>query len=230
VKTADVAIWRVPLEPSSAPQAGALAELSTDEHERAALFATDELRNRWLHGHVALRRILARHLGVAPERIVYGRSERGKPFLAPPHGALEFSFSDSGDLALVAVSEQGPVGVDVEACRPHRDLLTLAESFFAPEERAALWKAAESDRAPMFYRIWARKEAFIKAIGEGLAFGLERFAVTGDADRPRFVRIDRDPRAAGEWQVRDVSVAGGYAGALVAPAQLNTVEFVDWRP
>lgn len=229
--TADVAVWRVPLDPARAPDAGALAELSPDERARADLFATDALRNRWLGAHVALRRILARALGVAPQAIAYGKAEVGKPFVAAPAGRdLEFNFSDSGDLALVAVSRCGPVGVDVELCRPERDLLTLAESFFAAEERAALRALPEAERPAAFYRIWARKEAFIKAVGLGLRFGLERFAVSSEADAPRLLRVDTDPRAGERWQLRDVPVADGYAGALVAPAEAGRIESLAWDP
>lgn len=231
MSTADVAVWRVPLDPASAPEAGALAELSPGERARAELFATDELRNRWLGAHVALRRILAHALDVAPTAIVYGTAEVGKPYLVSPEGrALEFNFSDSGDVALVAVSRRGPVGVDVERCRPERDLLTLAESFFATEERAALRALPEAERPAAFYRIWARKEAFIKAVGLGLRFGLERFAVSSEAEAPRLLRVDTDPRAGERWQLRDIPVAEGYAGALVAPAEASRIECVAWNP
>lgn len=229
--TADVAVWRVPLDPASAPDAGALAELSREERARADLFAADELRNRWLGAHVALRRILARALDVAPTAIVYRTAEVGKPYVAAPAGRmLEFNFSDSGDLALVAVSRCGPVGVDVERCRPERDLLTLAESFFAAEERTALRALPEAERAAAFYRIWARKEAFIKAVGLGLRFGLERFAVSSEAEAPRLLRVDTDPHAGERWQLRDIPVAEGYAGALVAPAEASRIECVAWNP
>jgi 4'-phosphopantetheinyl transferase len=231
VTIADVAVWRVPLDPARAPDAGALAELSPDERARAELFATDALRNRWLGAHVAMRRILARALDVAPAAIAYARAEAGKPFLATPAGSgVEFNFSDSGDLALVAVSRCGPIGVDVERCRPERDLMTLAESFFAAEERASLAELPASQQAAAFYRIWSRKEAFIKAIGQGLRFGLERFAVSVEAESPRLLRVDGDPRAEGSWQLQDVPVADGYAGALVAPTRASRVDCISWIP
>jgi 4'-phosphopantetheinyl transferase len=229
VSTAGVAVWRVPHDPSSAPAAGALAELSGAERERAALFATDALRNRWFHAHVALRRILARELGVAPAMLTYDIADVGKPFLGgAARGALEFNLSDSGDLALIAVSRAGPVGVDVEQCRPERDLLVLAESFFAEEERAALRALPAHELTDGFYRIWARKEAFIKAVGLGLGFGLTRFAVSSAAHDPRFVRIDPDARVRGGWRLVDVEVPRGYAAALVVPDTALAIEVRDW--
>jgi 4'-phosphopantetheinyl transferase len=230
VTIADVAVWRVPLDPASAPDAGALAELSPAERARAALFATDALRNRWLGAHVALRRILARALDVAPASIVYGKADAGKPFIASPAGrGLEFNFSDSGDLALVAVSRCGPIGVDVEFCRPDRDLVAMAESFFAAEEQAALRALPEEEQTAAFYRIWARKEAFIKAIGLGLQFGLGRFAVSSEAEAPRLLRVDADARADGAWRLEDVSAGAGYAGALAVPSHAGPITSVAWE-
>lgn len=231
MSTADVAVWRVPLDPTRAPEAGALAELSDAERARAALFATDQLRNRWFCAHVALRRILAAALDVAPASISYSTAAAGKPFIAQPAAnGLEFNLSDSGDIALIAVSRCGPVGVDVEECRPKPDLLALAEGFFAEEERAALRALPSAEQAAAFYRIWARKEAFIKAIGLGLGFGLQRCAVSIEPDAPRLLRIDPDPRVLGAWQLMDAPVPDGYAGALVAPEGMLRIAWDTWIP
>lgn len=227
MSAADVAVWRVPLDPRRAPEPTALAELSDAERARAALFATDELRHRWFHAHVALRRILALTLHVDPASIGYRAGDAGKPHLdvRSPRG-LEFNLSDSGDVALVAVSWSGPVGVDVEQHQPHRDATSLAQSFFASEECAALQALPAGERHAAFYRIWTRKEAFIKAIGLGLGFGLRRFAVSSAAEAPRFLRIDADARVHGAWHLMNVPSPDGYTGALALP---EGVARVDWR-
>lgn len=231
MSTADVAVWRVPLDPTRAPDARALAELSDAERARAALFATDALRNRWFGAHVALRRILAAALDVDPRSISYSTAAAGKPFIAHPAArGVEFNLSDSGDLALIAVSRRGPVGVDVEECRPQRDLVALAEGFFAEEERAALRALPPREQAAAFYRIWARKEAFIKAIGLGLGFGLQRFAVSTEPDAPRLLRVDLDPRVQGAWQLMNAPVPDGYAGALVTPEATLRIAWETWIP
>lgn len=222
-----ITVWRIPLDPGSAPAPGALAELAPGERERAARFRADPLRNRWLHAHVALRRILARELAVAPSTLLYESGAEGKPRLATPTGArLEFNLSDSADLALVAVSRAGPVGVDVEFMSPQPDLDGVAESHFAPEELEALRALPPGDRLDAFYRVWTRKEAFIKAVGSGLAYGLERFAVTVATRDARVTRVAEG--AASAWTLRSLSAPQGYAAALATPTRGMPVEERDW--
>lgn len=213
-----VTVWAVPLDPAAPPEAAAVAELSDDERARAARLVHDAVRNRWLHGHVATRRILARALGVAPARIAFGAGEAGKPFVATPAGTgIEFSYSDSGELALVAVAHGVPVGVDVERMRDQPTLLQVAERMFAREEVAALTALPDASRLDAFYRIWTRKEAYLKAIGAGLTYGLGRFAVTHDAVDARLLHLDGEGSAAAGWSLRSLEVPGGHAAALAVP-------------
>ena len=224
-----VTVWRIALDPARAPHADAVAELSEEERVRAARFATDALRNRWLHGHVATRQILAHALGVAPQEIVYAAESAGKPFVATPAGSgIEFSFSDSGDLALLAVGRHGTLGVDVEVHRPLTDLEGIAERFFATEERVALFAVPESEREAAFYRLWTRKEAYIKALGTGLGHPLSRFVMTLASDDVRLVTIDNDAAAAASWSVWSIDVGAGYEGALVAARPCTSVVTLDW--
>lgn len=224
-----VTVWRIALDPARSPDAEALAELSEAERARAALFVTDALRNRWLTAHVAMRRILARELGVRPDEIVYGAGTAGKPFIASPAGSgVEYSFSDSGDLALLAVGRGGALGVDVEAYRSISDLAGVAERFFAPEERAALFALPESERRTGFYRLWTRKEAYIKAIGTGLGHALDRFVVTIGVGDVRLVREDGDASAAERWSLHTVAVPPGYEGALIGPRSNDAPIVRDW--
>lgn len=213
-------MWRIALDPSRPPAAAAVAELSGAEHDRAAGFVTDAIRNRWLHGHVAMRRILAGVLGVDPRAIAYGAGASGKPFLAAPAGTgVEFNYSDSGELALLAVTTAGPVGVDVEAMRRLPELERITERFFSAEEREAILALPEGERAGAFHRVWARKEAYIKAVGDGLAHGLHRFAVTHAKGDARFVHLDGSREAAAGWTLAEVEVAEGYEAACA----------VNWR-
>jgi len=229
VSGAPVTVWRIALDPLRAPDAAAVAELSEQERARAARFATDALRNRWLHGHVATRRILARALGVAPHTIVYGAEAAGKPFVASPAGSgIEFSFSDSGDRALVAVGDGGALGADIESCRPLTDLEGVAERFFAAEERAALFALPEAEREAGFYRLWTRKEAYIKALGTGLGHPLDRFVVTIAANDARLVSVDGDRAAAARIALRSISVGDGYEGALVVLRPDAALTVLDW--
>lgn len=210
-----IRVWRIPLDPSAPPAEHGIATLTDDERARAARFRFDRDRNRWLGAHVALRRILGAELGVAAERIRYLRGPAGKPAVAwPADTGLEFNLSDSGDLALLALSRIGPVGVDVEHLERIPDFSTIAESHFADDERRALLALPSPDQLEGFYRIWTRKEAYIKAIGIGLGFALDRFAVTLAREAPRLLHIDGDADRARAWSLHDVSPSAHYVGAL----------------
>lgn len=225
-----VTVWRIALDPHAPPPADALALLSAAERARAAQFFTDALRNRWLHAHVAMRRILARALGVAPEAIVYGAGASGKPFVASPaHDGLEFNFSDSGDLAVLAVTRAGPVGADVERVREVKELEAITARFFSAEERDAILALDEAERRPAFHRVWARKESYIKAVGDGLAHGLHRFAVTHAADDVRFVHLDGSREEAAAWRLAAIEVPEGYAAAVAIRLAGAVIEVFDHR-
>jgi 4'-phosphopantetheinyl transferase len=115
-----------------------------------------------------LREVLARYLDEQAEAIELVEGERGKPRLAQEPPALHFNLSHSGALALVALSSDREVGVDVELVKPGRDFAALAERALAPEDAAAVREATESDRADVFYELWTRHEARLKCLGLGL--------------------------------------------------------------
>jgi hypothetical protein len=123
-------------------------------------------------------------------------------------GDLQSSVSHSAELALIAVANGRAVGVDVEAMRAGRRLQAIAESRFSPGEAAALRALDESERDAAFYRLWVRKEAYLKATGEGIAGGLDSFdALTGELPEG--------------WELTDLDVGEGYAAALVLAPPLR---------
>lgn len=226
-----ITVWRIPLAPSAAPTAEELATLSDAERERAARFRFDRDRSRWLLAHIAARAIIGAELGVAPAEIRYAFGPTGKPSLAwPEHTGVEFNLSDSGDLALLAICRDAPVGVDVEFVKPMPDLAAIATSHFAAEERAELLALPEAEQLGAFYRIWTRKEAYIKAVGTGLSHGLDRFAVSVGPASPRFVHLDGDTARAARWSLCNVPTFGPYLGALAVERTSPTVESRAWPP
>lgn len=127
-----------------------------------ARFRFEKDRLRYAVSHAALREILALYAGRAPGQLLFQEEANGKPALDPP--AVSFNLTHSGDLALVAVAPAGRIGVDIEQLRPVADADAIAERLFTPEER----EAAARGGAAEFFRIWTRKEALVKASGEGL--------------------------------------------------------------
>ncbi|MBL8998207.1 MAG: 4'-phosphopantetheinyl transferase superfamily protein [Gemmatimonadetes bacterium] len=225
-----ITVWRIALDAARPPDEASRAILSEAERARAARFLRESDRNRWLHGHVALRRILGEALGVSPGTIAYETGPHGKPQLASPTASgVEFNFSDSGEFALAAVTSDGAIGVDIEACRPQPDLALIARSHFSAEEATALLSLPEGEQHAAFYRIWTRKEAYLKALGAGLSYGLGRFAMTHDATDVRLLHVDGDAAEAADWSVLRIAVPSGYDGALAARWPGASVQSKEWR-
>jgi len=151
--------------------------LSSDEWGRAMRFVDARDRERFAKARWSLRNILARYLTISPENIVFSYGTHGKPSLK--NSAVQFNLSHAGDYGLLAIARDA-VGVDIEIVRTNRDFLALAERFFAPQEYAALLALPAKKRMSAFYRCWTRKEAFIKATGDGLSLSLAKFEVIID--------------------------------------------------
>ncbi len=215
---APIEVWQASTDVSARELRALLATLAPEERARAAAPGA----RRWAVGRSALRRILAGYLGGEPADIAFERGPHGKPAVA---GGLEFSFSASGRIALVAVSRAGPVGVDVERIRPGRAVARIARSRFAPAERAALGSHEHAERAAAFHRCWAAKEAYAKGLGRGLALGLDRFSVAGvvGGGPPGRCAVEHPGRAGDPWDVERLPAGAGYAAAVAAPGS-------RWRP
>ena len=204
-----VDVWTVPLDAPPSTVAGLSRSLSADEAERAARRRFEDDHRRYVIAHGALRLILADYVDAAPGKLRLRRGRHGKPSLADDPD-LRFNLSHSGELALVAVTRRGAVGVDVDRARPGLPIGPFAERFFPPAvARFVAAAAGPAERAERFLRLWTRKEAVVKAAGGRLVQGLELRVITGTG-------TVRDPsgRLPGEWSVRDLPMPGGYLAAL----------------
>ncbi len=142
--------------------------LTDKEKSRAARFHFPQDAVHWAACRAALRGILGREIALAPREVPLVFSEFGKPLLAPPFDGLHFNLSHCPGLALVALSLDGPVGVDLESLGRAPDLLECETTFCHPEEIRAL-PAGNEGRAAQLLRIWTAKEAVLKALGTGLS-------------------------------------------------------------
>lgn len=194
----------------------AAALLSRDEQNRAAAFRFVRDRRRFVGARALLRVVLGVYHGCTPAALRFSRGEWGKPSLAEPASAtaLPFSLSRSHDAALLAVSGGGEVGADVEFRRSDRPDVTLVRRQFCEAEQRFITDAADATRA--FYEIWARKEAYIKALGRGLSHPLRSFDVTPQAGRAVKVVEDwSEARPSDAWHVRTIVLpVPGYAAAV----------------
>ncbi|MCB1706804.1 MAG: 4'-phosphopantetheinyl transferase superfamily protein [Halioglobus sp.] len=147
------------------------------------------------------RRVLSQYAAVAPAAWRFGRGAQGKPYLVGSAQALDFNLSHSGDWLACAVTAGVPVGVDIEACKPQRDVMTLARRFFREEEVMALEACTEAGQRDRFYDLWTLKEAAVKARGAVLVSGLDSrgFALArnpGAAGTRVLLTTDDDPGSA----------------------------------
>lgn len=219
----NVHVWPVRTEASKAVAATFERVLAADERERAARFRFDHLRHSFVLAHGALRILLGRYLNTSPAGIQFKYGPKGKPALALS-GSIDFNASHSGGLAVFAFTRGCEIGVDLEQIHPMEDMQNIADRFFCPEEAAELMSFGVNQREHAFFLCWTRKEAYIKAIGDGLSAPLNDFRVTMQPTQPaRFVHLAHDMDAAKEWTLQDLQLAPNYAAALAYRAAERTL-------
>ncbi len=205
-------------------QAAWMELLDGEERARAARFATEELRARFIAAHGQVRELLGACTTRPPAMLAFARGPHGKPALVAG-GGLEFSLSHAGALALCALARGRRLGVDLEPLAPGRagaDPLALAATCCAPEELAALRRLPAADLAAAFLGCWTRKEAFVKATGTGLLAPLADFAVSVPPDVPRLLRAPLADEAR-SWTFAPLPELPGHALALVVEGAVSTV-------
>jgi len=194
------------------------ATLSDQEKQRAARFVFDRDRNRYIVARAHLRRLLGVRLGIAPEKIELAEGAHGKPELGArlAGSGLRFNLSHSDDVAVYAFASRREVGIDVEALRVMNDAEAIAARFFSASENRTWLGLDQQDRTPGFFNCWTRKEAFVKAIGEGLGYPLDTFDVTLAPGEPaRILRVKDQPGDACGWRLDAFSPAAGFVAAVV---------------
>lgn len=233
LRSDEVHVWRASLAgPSPGPGTDS-SLLSREEGDRAARFISADHRDRWAASRAILRRILAAYLGDDPAALRFRAGAQGKPALlrTEGHGDVRFNLSHSGGVALVAVALGREVGVDVERIREDAAGERLAERFFAPAEAAALRTIPARQRAPAFFACWTRKEAYLKARGVGLTFGLDRVIVPVLPEEPAsLLAVEGEPGEASRWQLEDLRLAAGFAGAVAVEGRGSRILQLDWPP
>ncbi len=203
--------------------------LATDEHARADRFRFERDRSRYIVGRATLRLLLARYMGAEPAELEIGYGEFDKPYL---DGGPSFNLSHSGHVALYAFAAAGELGIDVELDDADLSREQIAERFFSPVEVGVL-RALPTDVQPRaFLTCWTRKEAFIKARGDGLSLALESFDVTLAPSVPAaLLRTAWCAEEAAEWRIEDLSDRqGGYIAAVALRGEIRNVverEIVD---
>lgn len=200
------------------------AVLSSDERERADRFFFERDRTEYVVCRGVLRHLLGRYIGIPASVLRFDYMSRGKPTLAPNQNPLvQFNLAHSRGAGLIGVASGVPIGVDIERKRISEDFRTLVPTYFAAEEQVEFRSLPKEMQPCAFFAGWVRKEAFIKATGEGFSRPLHSFAVTIAPDScPRLLRCDDDPMASHRCKMADLAWEHDFAAA-VAVMDANAV-------
>jgi 4'-phosphopantetheinyl transferase len=232
-------LWRIDLEAVGGDESLWQRTLSSDELDRASRFHFPRDRQRFASSRSLLRILLAGYLATDPAKVNFSYSKNGKPSLGPAHEGsnVKFNISHSGGITLLAFTRGREIGVDVEQVRSDFDVQAIARRFFSPKEQRQLADLPAEKSVDAFFRCWTRKEAYIKAIGDGLSLPLNQFDVSlesGEANALLATRPDGsepdgsepDGSEAEDWLLREVPGWPGYIAALCVRGQ--DCKLNDW--
>ena len=208
--TEEVHLYSVPLVASAECIGNLEKYLAPDEWKRAGSFRTAALRDAFILGRGLLRTILGRYSRLSPSAVGLAYGARGKPHLLN-NKRLRFNLSHSGGHALFALALDREIGVDIEHLRPMSNCEEIARRVFSVQEYRDLLSLARHQRGTAFFTCWTRKEAYIKAVGDGLSLPLDSFRVSLLPGETPALVAPKDPRV---WSLHDVSPGPGFVAAL----------------
>jgi 4'-phosphopantetheinyl transferase len=213
----EIHVWRIPLQQPIDYVERLAKILSRDEQIRAESFRFERDRRRFIVGRGTLRIILGRYLCIEPEHLKFCYGLHGKPCLAQEHNpySIQFNLAHSNELALCALTCSGEIGIDLEYVQPLPDAEQIASRFFAKNELTRLLMLHENQRAEIFLTYWTCKEAFIKAVGDGLARPLDQFEILlAPGEQPRLF-IKGEHQESSRWSIQTLTPEVDYMAALV---------------
>ncbi len=206
-------VWRFPLDASKRERTQFDNWLSERERGLLRRMSSEQARNRRATAWGRLRAILGRYADSPPHAIRFTRGPSGRPELVRPDPpGLRFNLAHSGKVGLVGVS-MSAVGVDIEQVRTTVDIERLADRFFTSDEATELRTTAEDQRLQSFFRLWAVKEAYVKASGMGVPAGLSCCEFSLQDDRPRVQRVPDNLHRLG-LTLQEIEAPGGYVAAV----------------
>jgi 4'-phosphopantetheinyl transferase len=210
-----------------APLAGHLSPLlSEDETERAKRFVFPRGRNNFIVARGLLRKLLAGYLQCLPNELRFVYGPKGKPAL--PGNPIRFNLAHSHQRVLYGFSRDRELGIDLEYVDRKVEYERLAERFFAPSESAGMCGLAEEPGKEAFFRCWTRKEAYIKALGDGLSIPLDQFTVSFGPDEPAALLTNNmAAEECARWSMHSLAIETDYIAALVVEGHSSSLSFFD---
>ena len=226
-------VWRILLRQSEDVARALEKHLAMDELRRADRYRHERDRTRYVVAHGVLRELLADYTAQTPRNISFGHTVAGKPFLIDDKGEqrLRFNLSHSGEWAIVGLALSTDVGIDIEQIDSDVSVEAVAERFFSRSEFEALREVPSEQRTVAFFTAWTRKEAYLKARGEGIADRLSSFSVSVDPEQIPILLTDSiDAYATLHWRIYDLDTAPGYAAAIAAEGVTHRLRTMRWAP
>jgi len=205
--------------------------LAADETQRAKRFYFQKDRERFVVGRGLLRTILSSYLQLPPDEILFAYGAHGKPTVKQKAGqsGIEFNLAHSAGWGIYAITQDRPVGVDVEFIQRDFPGENVAEHFFSPRETASLRALPKDRQTAAFFSCWSRKEAFIKALGLGLSCPLGDFDVSLAPGEPaRLLYVKWDPHEVSRWFMEEIDRVPGCAAAVVVAGTTCRLVVSEW--
>lgn len=219
-------IIRIPLAASDSQLDRLRGLLSPDESARADRYKAPQPKRHFIVCRGMLRTLLASCLHQEAREIEFVYGDHGKPSLklsGTPTNSIEFSVSHSSDQALIAITKDRRLGVDIERIDPAVRILKLATRFFSPRESAELLQLPEADQLSGFYRGWTSKESYLKATGFGLSFPLSKFTVSLNPHREaELIEVVDRPEELQTWVLRALDPLPEFAAAIIVESRSST--------
>ncbi len=192
--------------------------LSLDEIKRANRFRFDDIRQKFIVGHGVLRFILARYLNISPPDIIFHYGKFGKPYLDSTCNTigLQFNLAHSHEMIVFGIILGHRIGVDLEYIRPVEHKASISKQFFSMKEYTVWQLLPDEEKTVGFFNCWTRKEAYIKAIGKGFSYPLDKFAVSLRPNEPAKLEWVHDSSdEVNRWAMQPFSLADKYIGVVV---------------
>jgi 4'-phosphopantetheinyl transferase len=228
-----VDVWRIHLCQEESEVQRYRSVLSPDEIKRADRFHFEKHRQRFTTARAAMRQILGGYTDLPAGQLAFSYGAKGKPELsgAKESSGIRFNLSHSANVGLLAVTRGLTVGVDVELINFEFASDEIAERFFSANEVRRLRALAPAQKTDGFFACWTRKEAYIKALGEGLSVPLDNFEVAfGPGVPPALLQVKGAPGEVTRWSMYDIEAAQGYRAALVVEGKGHDLRHLRWEP
>lgn len=224
----NIHIWQVSLNQPAERWQSLSALLSPDEIKRAAAFIFERDSRKFIVARTTLRQLLGRYLNIDPQAVKFTYADKGKPSVAAAP-SLQFNVSHSHELALYAFGNTQPLGIDLEHKRQVTDMHGIARGNFSARENVMFNALPDYLKTDAFFNCWTRKEAYIKALGEGLSHPLDTFDVTLAPGEPaRLIEVHGYPDEAVQWTLHTFTPQPNYIAALAVRQTNPNLTFHKW--